>query len=831
MAWYDKYDPVKHVQRIRGKVYKLQDHLEEFSDSLDIASIWFHGEDIQIGYSYTFPLYSEDTQKYLSPIVDAVLSQTDLAEAILKEPQYYPLAMNFFNTAKNKHVWGLMDTRDSLPELKMTTQEATQFLSDYFQIPITSLSDVEFSYIQQSNEANQILETRYYLLEFLERVSADYQDVSTGAVTPYPCPAYNAITTALDYQILFNYSLVDYFVYTPAWDTGLSIADYDFYLTDISHLGNMDYQGILWFIDIKAVHKTSFVEISFQDRLWQKAQQNLSFREKVAFTFNVDGVAKEFIFGTVVPGYTDYTDVFVFNLDISPDLAYLPLIPIMVGREFLDEDFDEPGLPTLYKDTEALTKSLRLDHSLLREAVKGLSNSNELLGAYMFFGANLLSRNPMELDYLTKYFTKIHTEFLAKHPYYEHFMDWHYMLEITQGLLDEESAKNSAFHHYFNIGKMTISTESIPFPVDYRNLPELADLDKQDPLVAAFYKEYFQPKVWSPANQKYEPLTYKVQYLDFISDNFVVATVYGQTEFGYVQLPDYFLCKRTGTTWKKYTIHNPILMIRTGSQEIQRLDPITIWDLLQRNATEFRIPIQHELLRGYTTAQRNELITHTMCINVMAVKFQYINWYATDEFRDFVNVVSVIVTIWTLGTTSSFWIWLRGLLIAIVAAKAGAWVAKKVGGDLGVALGFITNMVILYYGGGLASTSSSTTFMEASVQNAAIAADSLSKIHSIKIQEQMDKLRRETAMFDKNYKEAMEIIEDAKDELLKGSGIKYELSQLIDELDYIYESPDDFLYRTTQMKNPGVLLLQEANTYVARHLQLPDYLSQTNIAT
>lgn len=832
MNW-DDFNPVKHAQKYRDDVYNVQDHLEEFSDDLDIASIWFHGDKILVGYSYTFPLLPEDDSKTLSHIVEAVVDNTSLVDAVLKEPHYFSAVSTFYNNARDKHVWGLMDTWQNLPIWKISVAEAQQFLADYFQLPATEFSDISTQYLQETTSYSLLDDVALYLVEFLGRTTHLSTD-SSGRVTTYDCPQYDPISKTLDYSVLYAYTTDNRFTYTSAWDALLEISDYDFYLEDVTYLGTpADYQGILWFIGLKAVHKINLNEILFTDRLWQTGNQNISYREKFLFNFTIYGTPHQFIFSQALTDYSDFRSKLGVRNPMSPDENYLPVIPIVVGGELLDEEFNSPSSPTLQKDTEALAKALKIEHSLLRTAVTELEQQKpkELMGAYLFFGANLFSPHKHELEYVTRFLQQIHKEFMDNTLHYQHFMNWNYVLEITQGtLLDDEAAQDSAFRHYFNIKKMTITEEVTAFPTDYKDIPELADLKKQDELVRLHYKSWFEPKVWSAVEGVYKPLDYKIQYLNFISDVYAVAIIYPVTELGNVLSPEYILCEKRGKTWIKYVITNPVLMIQTGNNDVQRLDPITLTDIIFRGDSQFRIPMRKDILQQFSTDKRNKIINSTMAINIIARKAQYINWYATEEFNTFIQVVSIIFTIWR-GIVMGIWAAIRGILIAIIAAKVGAWIAKKVGGDLGVALGFISSMAILYYGGAFSSTGTNANIVQVTVQNIQLATSSLSSIHNVKIQEKMEELQRKMLLFDKNTKEFMEELEDAKEDLLAGSGIKYELSQLMKELDTAIESPADFLYRTTQIKNPGVLLLQGPTTHISRQLQLPNYLTQTNIAT
>jgi len=95
----------------------------------------------------------------------------------------------------------------------------------------------------------------------------------------------------------------------------------------------------------------------------------------------------------------------------------------------------------------------------------------------------------------------------------------------------------------------------------------------------------------------------------------------------------------------------------------------------------------------------------------------------------------------------------------------------------------------------------------------------------------MNEMNRDQLAFNNRLSDLLKDIEVAKEDLRLSAGIKYKISQLMADADLIMEAPEEFYYRTTQLKNPGVLLLQEPSTYVSRHLQLPDYIKQINVVS
>lgn len=787
-------DSKQDFKDLDGKLMDAQDAFEELHDRLDIPSFWFHGETIKFGYSFSFPLLSlkEDAPKVMSNIVMAVTDGTDLVEAALAEPNQYRRLSSFYSYAKYKSMQGLPRVISNLTEYSFTEAAVKKLLSDYFTItpdyftnirtdtqlstvdnldPDTDFTIMALAYIQKTGEYWDIRKELLYKT-FLEKCEELVLDMAWTSNSPIP---------------------------------EIDINDYEYFIESIETTTQDTISWRLFFdVNIKAVLKTDHTTVFyFTDKMAIPNDSDivLYWGEKYLFYFDTPEHANVlFIMCQTTPRYTDFQE-YLEEFRITTEGNFYPAIPIKLNKEFLDES---DKLANMYTDAKGLSTALGIDYSYLKTAVESLDGIKDrnVDGAYAYFGVDVNSDNEIELEYCYRFFKDKAKEFKENpQAIYEENGVGRYELDVGYGMkINKDDKHRTALHQYFICSDITMESRTGTMPTDASVFG----------LVGTKYKTYYTK---TKGNYLLVIILPKDKNDDWSSVEFAFCKKLSNSKYDFIK------------------ITNPHFFVQTLDNKENKIHYISVLKLGLENAHLCRLPLSDNYIKQFSTKDRNDLIVASLCINVMARSDHYVDWYATKDFQTFVTVVSIIVTIWSLGTSSSFWIWLRNVLIALAAAKAGAWVARKVGGDLGVALGFITTMVILYYGGGLSSVSGNTTFMQASVQNAVIAADALSKIHSIKIQEQMDKLRRETAMFDKNYKEAMEIIEDAKDELLKGSGIKYELSQLIDELDYIYESPDDFLYRTTQMKNPGVLLLQEANTYVARHLQLPDYLSQTNIIT
>lgn len=112
----------------------------------------------------------------------------------------------------------------------------------------------------------------------------------------------------------------------------------------------------------------------------------------------------------------------------------------------------------------------------------------------------------------------------------------------------------------------------------------------------------------------------------------------------------------------------------------------------------FTIPLSWFVFNKLTPVEHLEVYQHICRVDLYALQIIELEWYETSAFADLFEIVSWIITIWTLGAASGFLEVLKQLLIQYAIGELVIWIAEVTGNE---ALAAIVGLVAqIYLSGG-----------------------------------------------------------------------------------------------------------------------------------
>ena len=127
----------------------------------------------------------------------------------------------------------------------------------------------------------------------------------------------------------------------------------------------------------------------------------------------------------------------------------------------------------------------------------------------------------------------------------------------------------------------------------------------------------------------------------------------------------------------------------------------------------FRIFMLEDALKDKSFKEFTALYDESLVGVAYSVEKRYMKWYQRNGSRFVIQIVMLVITIWSGGTTSALNVVVNAALafaIGYVAMK----ISEYVGGNLGVLLGVIFSMVAFYYTGQLDGMDSTGIWLKAS---------------------------------------------------------------------------------------------------------------------
>lgn len=238
------------------------------------------------------------------------------------------------------------------------------------------------------------------------------------------------------------------------------------------------------------------------------------------------------------------------------------------------------------------------------------------------------------------------------------------------------------------------------------------------------------------------------------------------------------------------------------------------------------IPLDKSITDLYSLVDKEQLMCRAMHFVFNSRVVQDIKWYQTGVFKVFLVIVAIIITIISQGTA---WQSIAAALSvgAITAAALiviemilwqvlFAYVFKLFVKLVGIKIAFILAIVAAVSGTYIAIDAGSIAGAPWAGRLLQVSTGLTSAGDKV-IQDEMQDLLGEMSAFDKQMKEEMKLLDDAK-KMLEGS---VHLNPFI----IFGESPDEFYNRTIHAGNIGIVGIDAISNFVESQLKLPDLIT------
>jgi len=277
-------------------------------------------------------------------------------------------------------------------------------------------------------------------------------------------------------------------------------------------------------------------------------------------------------------------------------------------------------------------------------------------------------------------------------------------------------------------------------------------------------------------------------------------------------------------TYLELVVQGPFMMVNIQRENSNEFDH----KLIQLSNDEeemknFSIPLPGSLFSGFLSHyEQEQLINDSLSMVLYASESQYLEWYETERFLNFVGdvlfIIGVIMLIYDWSGTSTKALWALAYYIMyqyaiyIVMKRLMEIYADNNKAKLAILAAYL---VASYYAPGGGSTGMSTAEALLFGVTAAL------KAITVDIGIQAETLAEEQAAFLIDAEERQEELDKAAALLDNNTGL--DLWELVTywPIDS-YEKPDDYFQRTIHTQNPGVLVLDQIDGFHDNLLKLPE---------
>ena len=452
--------------------------------------------------------------------------------------------------------------------------------------------------------------------------------------------------------------------------------------------------------------------------------------------------------------------------DTNPSVGFqfMPVVPLKANGDYLD------AAPT---SQEYLTSRLMLDYigigvDSLIAAVAENPDEAQVTDAFIHFGANLYDDSQPVNKYLFAFFTSIANE--------------------------------------TNVSKASYNADIANPAVEYAPYNAIAILEENFNLAMQFNYidiENLSGNVGS-IGWVNKTINYTGTKVKFHTTDTVVFTVQDSVN-----------------TYTRMTVKglNLIHLVKTSigqakTKAIGIVDPTSTTAEDVRAQKNFVIPVSMATLNYYGSLPDKEILLYrSICFTVYSEQITYLEWYETEAFATFLQIVIIIVSIATMDPTKLTWTELiKKVLIQIALQVTLEAVLRATDSDLIKALAYLA------YAYGSMKNWGQDPF---ALGDPAVALKWVDATGKAYLQIETDDLLAEVEDFQQLKEEAEAELDRVSDLIDMPSGIADVMTWIQTDRILHYEAPDQFFTRTLDT-NPGVKTLSTINTFFDRMLKLPE---------
>jgi len=283
--------------------------------------------------------------------------------------------------------------------------------------------------------------------------------------------------------------------------------------------------------------------------------------------------------------------------------------------------------------------------------------------------------------------------------------------------------------------------------------------------------------------------------------------------------------QHTPTTYIQIVIHGLDYFTRVLDTETRKSKGVlaTLNDLSNRR---FLLPISHNVINNLHPIIQAYILEQGLHISIYSITVTKLKWYQTSTFATIMLVVRIVLLAVSLGSSEGIWeaIWflIQNYVIGQIIVYGLAILVDAIGGEAALFLAAVAAVASITLGDG------SGTFALMSADQLMQAAGYLITATNVVTADAFEDLRREMAVAEDLLESQEEQIAKINDLLDDGGGELNYLDLIVNRpvLD-LNESPTAYYNRSIHITNPGVLSLDNIDSYIGNLLRLPE-LSEYN---
>lgn len=478
--------------------------------------------------------------------------------------------------------------------------------------------------------------------------------------------------------------------------------------------------------------------------------------------------------------------------DIKQGKAYLPIVPLITDKAILNAESNQES--NIYKTSKTLMTRLGIPVDDLCDSLAENPDIDQIDDAFFLFAVDIFEDTPHGNEYLFNYFDNLRSISSVDKTIWE---DWR----------NNATFKDFGHPSLRNSGNIYKRAESKP-PINVIHI-----YDQQ--FNVSLYYDYIHRETIQGTFGEVGSYTRELHLIK--PEAYVnILDPSGEDDVE-VELNESYLTY----TYQVDEITAERITVQ-GLRHISRVynDKLIISALVSIEEDEdnkgFYIPVNYELAEATMQIRiRRKLYLGSARIVVYAVVKQHLEWYQTEDFLFALEIVGIVLAVFTLGKSliasqsiaAALYVIAKAYIINLLIEVAIEYIVEEIGGDLALYLAAalaIASVISGGFGGENGLVNAQHMLKASQIITQKVTVDTLNE---------MDQLSTE-------YERVMEELEEAND--LFETPIDNPLNLLErNENILIDESPTTFYNRVIHVKNPGVLSLNAIESYVDTKLELP----------
>ena len=460
---------------------------------------------------------------------------------------------------------------------------------------------------------------------------------------------------------------------------------------------------------------------------------------------------------------------------------YYPFVPLRLNNQ--DMSRDEVADTELYKTSKKLLNHIDINMDDLCESIHENESIDDVDHAYFMFGVNIRTESKAGLKYLYEYFERLN---IASSKGKNDYVFWESTLKWSPPTFNRFRIHDAGLSMRIAFAYSTVEVKA-------GNIGDIGDVTRE-------------VVIRSP----YESSFYAFDRSSLILRKQLDDNTYSELEmFGLVH---------ENIVTRGYGVDTTLEMSETSGN--------------------FIVPLNKVILNQMSALEVNSLMYASMHLVFNSKGEEEIEWYQTTGFQILLATVTLILVVYSLGTTSWTTFTLLGvtytgapavilnllvmIAISVGLQKLGEWSVEKWGLEktfIGAILISVIGLILTFTG--------NVTWLPTAEQML-LASSALQKGVMTEIEEDLKDIAEQAQLAMEYQQEKWTEIEEADDLLDSNRNLVTTHHIMNYTSGSVEESPTDFYNRTIHTGNIGTLSLDSVSQYVDLKLELPKVTSTIN---